>query len=63
MGKLNHLQEGELATLKEHQKALYCILQEFDRVCKTLGITYFLFAGTLLMVLETIEDIVINLTI
>lgn len=48
LGKLNHLQEGELATLKEHQKALYCILQEFDRVCKTLGITYFLFAGTLL---------------
>ena len=48
MGELNHLQEGELATLKEHQKALYCILQEFDRVCKTLGVTYFLFAGTLL---------------
>ncbi len=41
-------QAGELATLEEHQKALYCLLCEFDRVCKALDITYFLFAGTLL---------------
>ncbi|MBE6926861.1 MAG: LicD family protein [Ruminococcaceae bacterium] len=41
-------QAGELATLQEHQKALYCLLREFDRVCKELDITYFLFAGTLL---------------
>ena len=41
-------QAGELATLKEHQKALYCLLEEFDRVCKELDIPYCLFAGTLL---------------
>ena len=41
-------QEGELATLQEHQRALYCLLQEFDRVCRKLNISYFLFAGTLL---------------
>ena len=41
-------QEGELATLGEHQKALYTLLCEFDRVCRKLNITYFLFAGTLL---------------
>lgn len=41
-------QTGELATLQEHQKALYSLLGEFDRVCKELNITYFLFAGTLL---------------
>ncbi len=32
----------------EHQKALYRLLCEFDRVCKELSIPYFLFAGTLL---------------
>ena len=48
MGKLKLLQKGEIATLDEHQKALYILLQEFDRVCKALDITYFLFAGTLL---------------
>lgn len=37
-----------LATLQEHQKALYSLLVEFDRVCKELNISYFLFAGTLL---------------
>lgn len=42
------LQKGEIATLEEHQKALYILLQEFDRVCQALDITYFLFAGTLL---------------
>ena len=41
-------QEGELATLQEHQKALYCLLCEFDRVCRQLEIPYVLFAGTLL---------------
>lgn len=41
-------QAGKLATLQEHQKALYCLLREFDRVCKELDIPYFLFAGTLL---------------
>ena len=41
-------QAGELATLQEHQKALYCLLREFDRVCKALEIPYVLFAGTLL---------------
>jgi len=41
-------QAGELATLKEHQKAAYYLLREFDRVCKALDVTYYLFAGTLL---------------
>lgn len=41
-------QEGELATLQEHQQALKCLLTEFDRVCRKLDIPYFLFAGTLL---------------
>ncbi len=41
-------QEGERATLEEHQKALYFLLCEFDRVCRKLDIPYFLFAGTLL---------------
>jgi len=31
-----------------HQKALYVLLCEFDRVCKQLNIPYVLFAGTLL---------------
>lgn len=44
----NYMQEGDLATLEEHQRVLYCLLQEFDRVCKELNVTYFLFAGTLL---------------
>lgn len=46
--KTNLTQAGDLATLQEHQKALYCLLMEFDRVCKELDITYYLFAGTLL---------------
>jgi len=41
-------QQGDVATLQEHQAALYILLQEFDRVCTRLGIRYFLFAGTLL---------------
>ena len=41
-------QAGQTATLEEHQKALYLLLCEFDRVCKKLDIPYFLFAGTLL---------------
>lgn len=41
-------QAGDVATLAEHQQALCCLLQEFDRVCKALDITYYLFAGTLL---------------
>lgn len=41
-------QKGEFATLEEHQRALYSLLCEFDRVCKALNITYFLYAGTLL---------------
>lgn len=45
---INLMQEGDTATLEEHQKALYYLLGEFDRVCKELNITYFLFAGTLL---------------
>ena len=48
MSELLLTQAGETATLQEHQKALYSLLQEFDRVCKKLNITYFLFAGTLL---------------
>ncbi len=36
------------ATLQQHQQALLCLLQEFDRVCRKLNIPYFLFAGTLL---------------
>ncbi len=41
-------QQGDTATLEEHQKALYVLLCEFDRVCRELNIPYFLFAGTLL---------------
>jgi len=41
-------QQGEVATLKEHQSALYMLLQEFDRVAEMLHTPYFLFAGTLL---------------
>ena len=46
--QLEIMQEGDVATLQEHQKALNYLLQEFDRVCKELNITYYLFAGTLL---------------
>ncbi|MBR6568073.1 MAG: LicD family protein [Clostridia bacterium] len=38
----------DVATLKEHQSALALLLEEFDRVCRTLGIPYILFAGTML---------------
>lgn len=38
----------QLATLADHQAALLRLLQEFDRVCKTLNIPYVLYAGTLL---------------
>lgn len=36
------------ATLEEHQAALTCLLEEFDRVCTALHIPYVLFAGTML---------------
>ncbi|MBE6682884.1 MAG: LicD family protein [Ruminococcaceae bacterium] len=36
------------ASLQEHQKALLTLLEEFDRVCKQLKISYVLFAGTML---------------
>lgn len=41
-------QEGTVATLEEHQKAMYHLLVTFDKVCRILNIKYFLFAGTLL---------------
>lgn len=41
-------QEGETATIQEHQQAMCSLLCEFDRVCKELNIPYYLFAGTLL---------------
>lgn len=41
-------QKGDLATLEEHQNALFCLLREFDRVCTALNISYCLYAGTLL---------------
>jgi lipopolysaccharide cholinephosphotransferase len=34
--------------LQEHQQALLVLLKEFDRICKSLGIPYVLYAGTLL---------------
>ena len=33
---------------QQHQRALFSLLQEFDRVCKKLDIPYVLFAGTML---------------
>lgn len=44
---MNPLQPDTL-THQLHQKALCQLLEEFDRVCKTLSIPYMLFAGTLL---------------
>ena len=41
-------QQGNTATLSEHQAALRVLLRELDRVCKQLDIPYYLFAGTLL---------------
>ena len=46
--EVKYMQAGAVATLEEHQNALYCLLREFDRVCNALDITYYLFAGTLL---------------
>lgn len=34
--------------VEQHQSALFLLLKEFDRVCKTLEIPYVLFAGSLL---------------
>lgn len=48
MERIQLPQQGEKATLQEHQQALYSLLQEFDRVCRALDIPYYLFAGTLL---------------
>lgn len=45
---LERAQQGDTATLQEHQGALLLLLREFDRVCKKLEIPYYLFAGTLL---------------
>ncbi|MBR3692627.1 MAG: LicD family protein [Clostridia bacterium] len=36
------------ATKNDHQRALFALLCEFDRVCRRLDIPYVLFAGTLL---------------
>lgn len=36
------------ASLQEHQQALCVLLEEFDRVCRHLNISYLLFAGTML---------------
>lgn len=41
-------QKGAVATLEEHQKAMYQLLIAFDKVCRELNVRYFLFAGTLL---------------
>ena len=41
-------QEGTVATIEEHQKAMYHLLVAFDKVCRKLNIQYFLFSGTLL---------------
>ena len=41
-------QQGDRATLQEHQLALLQLIKEFDRVCGMLDIPYFLFAGSLL---------------
>lgn len=35
-------------SLHDHKQALLVILKEFDRVCKVLGISYMLFAGSML---------------
>ena len=41
-------QTNAVSEHRAHQKALYSLLEEFDRVCKVLQIPYVLFAGTLL---------------
>ena len=48
MERIHLKQQGELATLQEHQQALYILLQEFDRIAQKLQTPYVLFAGTLL---------------
>ena len=40
--------EVDVATHQSHQRMLWVILKEFDRVCKVLDIPYVLFAGTML---------------
>jgi lipopolysaccharide cholinephosphotransferase len=42
------MEQIKTAPLQEHQRALYSILEEFDRICKKLNIRYFLFSGTML---------------
>ena len=42
------VQSSDIASLAEHQQALYVILCELDRICEKLNIPYFLFAGSLL---------------
>lgn len=41
-------QKGQTATLEEHQRALYLLLEELDRVCRKRNIRYVLFAGSML---------------
>ena len=41
-------QKGTVATLEEHQKAMYKLLVAFDTVCRELNVRYFLFDGTIL---------------
>lgn len=48
MNSITLSQAGAHPTQEEMQNALYCLLWEFNRVCKELDLTYFLFAGTLL---------------
>lgn len=47
---MNHClhQQGETASIVEIQHALCMLLEEFDRICSKLNISYFLFAGTML---------------
>ena len=47
----NHNLNGTVpqsASLQEHKQALLVILEEFDRVCKMIGVSYMLFAGSML---------------
>ena len=47
----NHNLNGAVpqsASLQEHKQGLLVILEEFDRVCKMIGVSYMLFAGSML---------------
>ena len=45
---MNNAKIDSPSSLLEHQQALYLLLEEFDRVCKKIDVSYILFAGTLL---------------